>query len=108
MKKEKWLVISFVTGTTPEATAFVNDNLKRIGTLESITHERNQREMYYKTVFHGTEKEMAIFGGLTSGYVGSGPDGLFGLLLELGVPEEVAQKEVYKEVEEEYSFEIEL
>ncbi len=101
-------MISFVTGTTPEAIAFVKDNLKRIGTLESISHERNRREMYYKTIFHGTEREMAIFGGLTSGYAGSGPDGLFGLLLELGVPEEIALKEVYGEVEEEYSFEIEL
>lgn len=49
-------MISFVTGTTSEAIAFVKDNLKRIGTLESISHERNRREMYYKTIFMGQKE----------------------------------------------------
>ena len=99
-------MIKFATDITLEAVQFISENIKWVGTLESIRHERHRRKMYYKTIFTGSDKTLEIYSGITSGYVGAGPDGFYKVLVELGVAEEIAKKEVYEAGEEEYEFEI--
>lgn len=99
-------MITYEARTTPEAIEFIMDNFKRIGTLQKITHERNIREMDYRTVFHGTSDKISINGGITSGYIGAGPDAFYNLLISLGVSEEIAKQEVYGIKETVYQFAI--
>ena len=100
-------MIEFKTGITPEAVEFVRDNIERIGKLIRITHERDIGDVYYKTTFIGTKDTMIILGGLSSGFDGSGPNALYQLLVELGVPEDEAKQAVYDSGENTYRFELE-
>lgn len=101
-------MITLEAKTTPEAVEFVWEHLEQIGTLEKITHERNIREVYYKTSFIGAKDTITILGGLASGFNGSGPDGLFNVLIELGVFKDKAQEEIYTSGGNVYQFEIEV
>ena len=101
-------MIEFKTGITPEAVEFVRDNIERIGKLIRITHERDIGDVYYKTTFIGTKDTMIVLGGLSSGFDGSGPNALYQLLLELGVPEDKAKREVYDSGDNTYRFDIEI
>ena len=101
-------MIEFKTGITPEAVEFVKDNLNRIGELVKITHERNRRDVYYQTAFVGTKDTIILVGGLSSGFDGSGPNALYQLLVELGVPEDEAKREIYDSKENSSWFEIEM
>lgn len=101
-------MIEFKTGITPEAVEFVRDNIERIGKLIRITHERDIGDVYYKTTFIGTKDTMIILGGLSSGFDGSGPNALYQLLVELGVPEDEAKREIYDSKENSSWFEIEM
>lgn len=101
-------MITYQDGITKRSLSFAIENIHRLGELKSISHKRNKEEIFYETTIKGSEDTMIITSGLGSGYGGEGPSGLIKLLIELGVPEDLASDHVYENTDTEYSFNIVL
>jgi len=100
------LELELDTGSTREAEDFVKDNIPNIGKVMSIKHTRDMKKIKYKTEIIGEDGILKIYGGLTSGYAGGGPNGFIRVLTLLGINEEIATKYVKGNHEKIYSFEI--
>ncbi len=94
------------TGSTNDAIEFVNNNLENIGKLECLKHYRNIDKIEYQTEIIGEKGSLKIFGGLTSGYDGTGPSGFIRLLTKLGLNNDIAHMFVKGNHNKLHSFEI--
>lgn len=79
-------------GTTSEATNIVKGLLAVIGTVHEIVHYRLSQKIKYVTFIQGKNFDVVIDGGLTSGYVGTGPGGFSRILEETGITKDEAEK----------------
>lgn len=100
------LVLELDTGSTREAEEFVKDNIHSIGKVMSIKHKRDMDKIKYETEIMGEDGIIKIYGGLTSGYAGGGPNGFIRILNFLGINKEIATKYVKENYDEIHSFEI--
>lgn len=95
---------TLVASTTADAVKYVKDNLERLGELRYIEHSRNSNKIEYKTIIVGEINDLVIEGGLGSGYTGEGPSGLLKVLILLGIDNETANKLVYENTQNTYTF----
>lgn len=92
---------SLRTGATHEAEKFVEENISKIGKVKSIHHKRNSTKVDYETIIKGEYETIVVQGGITSGYNGSGPKGLYRVFKLLGVDEETAQQSAFGDADKE-------
>lgn len=83
--------------TTVEAKEAVRKTIDLVGKLKYIEHRHVKSETGYETFFKGSEGEILLKGGFSSGYNGEGPSGLKTILLELGFNESIIDEHVFGE-----------
>lgn len=103
---QPYFELEFDTGSTIEAENFVKNNINNIGKLISVKHSRNMKEINYETEIIGEQGSLKIYGGLTSGYPGGGPNGFIRVLTNLGLRNDIATDYVKGNQSEIHSFEI--
>lgn len=90
---------NLTTGSTQEAKKFIKNNVDELGRIKSISHTRDKESISYETTIVGEYETIKVNGGLTSGFNGTGPNGLFDILVSLGVNEEDAEYYAFGNVE---------
>jgi hypothetical protein len=87
LRKTEHCTIQIKTGTSYAALEQVINNLPVIGEIQNVVHYRNRSEGEYVTIITGKRHEIAVIGGLTSGYKGTGPNASIELLKQIGFEE---------------------
>lgn len=78
-------MITYDAIETEQAVKIFENNLDFWGKVQSIEHQRLKFETLYKTTIIGSEETLVINNGLSSGYAGEGPRGLYRVLEKLGI-----------------------
>lgn len=81
--------------STEEAKDAVRKTIDLVGKLEYIEHRHVNLGTKYETVFKGSEGEILLKGGFSSGYPGEGTRGFKTILLELGFNESIVDEHVF-------------
>ncbi|MGM0924691.1 MAG: hypothetical protein ACQEWW_26485 [Bacillota bacterium] len=79
--------IQIKTGTSYANLELVINNLPVIGEIQKVVHYRKRKEAEYLTIITGVKHNIAVIGGLTSGYQGTGPNASIELLKQIGFEE---------------------
>ncbi|MFA1737992.1 hypothetical protein [Lysinibacillus fusiformis] len=94
-------MIKYDAVTTDEAEKIIVDNIYKIGKIKYVKHTKKPRKVEYVTTFVGEDDTIELVGGLTSGYVGTGPNGFVRVLESLGLEKQKAIDFVHKHNDEE-------
>jgi|GEM_PF-5347647 len=82
-------------GTSYESLEVAINCSKVLGKIKKVVHYRKKHQIEYYTIITGEHYEMAVIGGLTSGYDGSGSNALVKLLVELGFDQEHVESLIF-------------
>lgn len=81
--------------TTNQAIEVVKNLGNVVGEIKSVEHRHTLKTPNYETKLIGTDGEILIKGGFSSGYPGEGPRGLKKVLINLGFPPAQVEEKVY-------------
>ena len=92
LKNQKWrqnehYAIQIQTGASYSSLELAIHNLSLIGEVHKVVHYRNRSEGKYVTIITGERHEIAVIGGLASGYKGTGSNASIELLKKIGFEE---------------------
>ena len=80
---------------TNQAIEVVENLGNMLGEIKSVEHRHTLKTPNYETKLIGTDGEILIKGGFSSGYPGEGPRGLKKVLINLGFPPAQVEEKVY-------------
>lgn len=85
---------------TDKTVKIITGLLQSVGKLYELVHFRQSDNIKYVTFIQGEYFNIVVEGGLTSGYIGTGTNGLAAILQKTGLAKEESENIAYRNDEE--------
>lgn len=87
--------VKIETGTSYSSLEIALANIPTVGEVQKVVHYRKRKIGEYLTIVSGQKHTIAILGGLTSGYKGTGSNASIELLKQIGFKENLIESLYY-------------